>query len=255
MSVHRFILFLLLSNHAKTSTMKNLSAHILLFAITFLFFFINSNAQETTYDVRIEEFLHYQRLNRDVIKRTQNPYERIKGNPYLFKDFVSGEIVSTDNFRYKGKMRYNIYDDEIEYLVNDDNFWISNPWVLDHITIDSITFIYCSAGNHGKGKGSYYHLLVQGDCKLLLKKGVILNDPVPAKPYVDAKPAEFVTKRDTYYIILNNSEPEKITSKQKLLKLLSVKGNNMKSYLKDISLNKEKDLIKLVEWKNGRVED
>lgn len=231
--------------------MKNLSAHILLFAITFLFYFINGNAQETTYTVGIEEFLHYQRLNRDVTKRKENPYERIKGNPYLFKDFVSGEIVTTDNFRYKGKMRYNIYDDEIEYLVNDDNFWISNPWVLDFITIDSITFIYCSADRQNKDEGTYYILLVKGDCKLLLKKGVILNDPVSAKPYVDAKPAEFVTKRDTYYIILNNSEPEKITSKQKLLKLLSVKGNNMRSYLKDISLNKEKDLVKLVEYYNG----
>ena len=176
--------------------MKNLSAHILLFAITFLLFLINGNAQETTYTVGIEEFLHYQRLNKDVTKRKENPYEQIKGNPYLFKDFANGEIVTTDNFRYNGKMRYNIYDDEIEYLVNDDNFWVSNPWVLDFITIDSITFIYCSADRQNKDEWTYYILLVKGDCKLLLKKGVILNDPVAAKPYVEAKPAEFVDKRD-----------------------------------------------------------
>lgn len=234
--------------------MKNLSAHILLFAIIFLFFFMNSNAQETTYTVRIEEFLHYQRLNRDVTKRRENTYEQIKGNPYLFKDFVSGEIVTTDNFRYKGKMRYNIYDDEIEYIVNDDNFWVSNPWVLDFITIDSMTFIYCSADNQNKNDGSYYILLVSGDCKLLLKKGVILNDPVPAKPYIDSKPAEFVTKRDTYYIILNNSEPEKITSKQKLLELFPGKTEQMKNFVKNLSLKKEEDLVKLVEFYNEIVE-
>ena len=231
--------------------MKNLSAYRFLIVITLLFLFINTNAQETTSTVGIEQFLQYERLNKDVRKRNQNPYENNIGNPYLFKDFANGEIVTTDNFRYNGKMRYNIYDDEIEYLVNDDNFWVSNPWVLDFITIDSITFIYCSADSQNKDEGSYYILLVKGDCKLLLKKGVILNDPVAAKPYVEAKPAEFVDKRDFYYILLENQEPVKITSKQKLLELFPGKTREMKNYLKKISLNKEKDLIKLVEYYNG----
>lgn len=231
--------------------MKKLSAYRFLFIITFLFLFINSNAQETTNTVGIEQFLHYDRLNRIIEKRDQNPYENYIGNPYLYKDFVGGEIVTTDNFRYKGKMRYNIYDDEIEYIVNDDKFWVSNPWVLDFITIDSITFIYCSADNQNNEKGSYYLLLAQGNCKLLLKKSVILNDPVVAKPYVDAKPAEFVDRRDFYYILLENQEPAKITTKQKLIELFPGKTKQMKNYLKKISLNKEKDLVKLVEYYNG----
>ena len=231
--------------------MKNLSAYRFLIVITLLFLFINTNAQETTSTVGIEQFLQYERLNKDVRKRNQNPYENNIGNPYLFKDFANGEIVTIDNFRYNGKMRYNIYDDEIEYLVNDDNFWVSNPWVLDFITIDSITFIYCSADSQNKDEGSYYILLVKGDCKLLLKKGVILNDPVVAKPYVEAKPAEFVDRRDFYYILLENQEPVKITSKQKLLELFPGRTREMKNYLKKISLNKEEDLIKLVEYYNG----
>lgn len=234
--------------------MKKLSAYRFLFIITFLFLFINSNAQETTNTVGIEQFLHYDRLNRIIEKRDQNPYENFNGSPYLFKNFTNGEIVTIDNFRYKGKMRYNIYDDEIEYIVNDDKFWVSNPWVLDFITIDSMTFIYCSADNQNKNDGSYYILLVSGDCKLLLKKGVILNDPVPAKPYIDSKPAEFVTKRDTYYIILNNSEPKKITSKQKLLELFPGKTEQMKNSVKNLSLKKEEDLVKLVEFYNEIVE-
>lgn len=231
--------------------MKKISAYRFLFVITFSFLFVCTNAQQTISTVGIEQFLQYERLNKDVNKRNQNPYENNIGNPYLFRDFANGEIVTTDNFRYNGKMRYNIYDDEIEYLVNDDNFWVSNPWVLDYITIDSITFIYCSADNKNKNDGSYYILLVSGDCKLLLKKGVILNDPVVAKPYVEAKPAEFVGRRDFYYILLENQEPVKITSKQKLLELFPGKTRQMKNFLKNISLNKEKDLIKLVEYYNG----
>ena len=231
--------------------MKNLSAYRFLIVITLLFLFVNTSAQQTTSTVGIEKYLQYERMNSNVEKRNQNPYENNIGNPYLFKDFANGEIVTTDNFRYNGKMRYNIYDDEIEYLVNDDNFWVSNPWVLDFIIIDSITFIYCSADSQNKDEGSYYILLVKGDCKLLLKKGVILNDPVAAKPYVEAKPAEFVDKRDFYYILLENQEPVKITSKQKLLELFPGKTRQMKNYLKKISLNKEEDLIKLVEYYNG----
>ncbi|MCK4700254.1 MAG: hypothetical protein KAT38_07960 [Bacteroidales bacterium] len=234
--------------------MKKISAYRFLFVITFSFLFVNTNAQETTSTIGIEQFLHYERLNKDVEKRNPNPYENNIGNPYLFRDYANGEIVTIDNFRYNGKMRYNIYDDEIEYLVNDDKFWVSNPWVLDFITIDSITFIYCSADRQNKDEGSYYILLVSGDCKLLLKKGVILNDPVVAKPYVEAKPAEFVGRRDFFYILLENQEPVKITSKQKLLELFPEKTKQMKNYLKKISLNKGKDLIKLVEWKNGRGE-
>jgi len=231
--------------------MKNLSTYRFLIVITLLFLFINTNAQQTISTVGIEQFLQYERLNKDVEKRNQNPYENNIGNPYLFRDFANGEIVTTDNFRYKGKMRYNIYDDEIEYLVNDDKFWVSNPWVLDFITIDSITFMYCSADRQNKDEGSYYILLVKGDCNLLLKKGVILNDPVAAKPYVDAKPAEFVDRRDFYYILLENQEPVKITTKQKLLELFPGEKKQMKNYLKKISLNKEKDLVKLVEYYNG----
>ena len=84
-----------------------------------------------------------------------------------------------------------------------------------------------------------------------MKKGVILNDPVTAKPYVDAKPAEFVDRKDFYYILLENQEPVKITSKQKLLELFPGKTKEMKNYLKKISLNKEEDLVKLVKWENG----
>ena len=234
--------------------MKNISAYRFLFVFTFSFLFVCTNAQQTTSTVGIEKYLQYERLNSNVEKRNQNPYENYLGNPYLFRDFANGEIVTTDNFRYKGKMRYNIYDDEIEYLVNDDKFWVLNPWVLDFITIDSMTFIYCSADNQIKSDGSYYILLVSGDCKLLLKKDVILNDPVAAKPYVDAKPAEFVDRRDFYYILLGDREPVKITSKQKLLELFPGKTKQMKNYLKKISLNKEEDLVKLVEWVNGRGE-
>jgi hypothetical protein len=235
--------------------MKNLSAYRFLFVITFSFLFVCTNAQQTTSHFGIERFLLYERVNKDVKKRNQNPYENNIGNPYLFRDFANGEIVTKDNFRYKGKMRYNIYDDEIEYLVHDDKFWVSNPWVLDFITIDSMTFIYYSADNQNKNDGSYYILLVRGDCKLLMKKGVILNDPVVAKPYVDAKPAEFVDRKNFYYILMGDQEPVKITSKQKLLELFPGKTKEMKNYLKKISLNKEEDLIKLVEYYNGIMED
>lgn len=235
--------------------MKKLSVYCFLLVTAFLYLLKNSKAQEPNYNImEMEDFIYYQRLTREVMESTKKPYAQVKGNPYLFKDFVDGEIFITDSNRYKGKINYNIYENEIEYLVNDNNYWISNPWLLDHVRIDSVTFIYYSEKDHPKRKGSYYILLVDGECKLLLKKSVILHDAVPPKAYVEAKPAEFVDGKDFYYILFNDSEPEKperINSKRELRKLFSGKGDKIKKYIKDVSVRNEEDLVRVVKYYNG----
>ncbi|GAH71490.1 unnamed protein product, partial [marine sediment metagenome] len=53
---------------------------------------------------------------------------------------------------------------------------------------------------------------MDGDNKLLAKQKVLLLDAVPAKPYVDTKPAQFTKKNDSYYIKKKNLPAVKISN-------------------------------------------
>ena len=201
----------------------------------------------------MDELLYYERLNYFQEGIVKNSYNGINGSPYLNDDFRKAEVRTKEDVSYIGELRYNIFKDEMEYKVNGIVYWISNPLIIDYIKIDNETFMYFCKEGMDSDKGCYFKALVTGNCKLLVKKGIILQDAVPPKPYQEAKPAEFVKHKDSYFLQKSNAYPQRIANKKSIIKILSDKSTEISKFIKTnkINSNKEDNLIDIINYYNS----
>ncbi|NOR76316.1 MAG: hypothetical protein GQ525_14315, partial [Draconibacterium sp.] len=93
-----------------------------------------------------------------------------------------------------------------------------------------------------------------GEYLLIEKHRVELKDAVAAKPYVEAKPASFVTKKSTYLILNLEGEFIEIDNKKDLLSLNTQKSNELGVFIKKnkIKTSKKEDLIKFTNFLNQK---
>lgn len=172
-----------------------------------------------------------------------------------FNNWTIGKIVLKDNTVYEDWMlRYNIYNQQMQYIAEGDTLAFANPEEISIITIDQHTFLFdefvCEKNEKRKG---YLELLVDGDCKLYLHRCI-------AYRYVDecAEPgAEFV--REEYfmakrYLISENGGvavllPEK---KKELISMLDDEEKDINLFIKTnkIKLCNEDDLKELFSYYN-----
>ncbi|MCD6598004.1 MAG: hypothetical protein J7L04_09970 [Bacteroidales bacterium] len=190
-------------------------------------------------------------FNRDMNdNKVQNNYINIEGSPYLFDDFRKGEVLLKDGKLFKGEFRYDKYVDQVEFKVKQGNFWIANPSYIDYVKIDTTLMLFIQKDIEQPDKGSYYIILVSGKIQLILKKGSILQSAEDPKPYIDAKPAKFLDRKDLYYLLNESNTPIRITSKKVLINELSDKSSEISKFIKSnkISYKKEEDLIYLINY-------
>lgn len=193
------------------------------------------------------------RFTKRLTSRQQDSYTEIESTPYMSEDFKPGEVYTKNNILYKGPLRYNIYADEIEFKVNDIVYWIAEPQKIKYIKIEKSTFIYFHSDEKKNKKGSFYELLVEGKCQLLLKRNTVFLKAEAAKPYQDPKPAQFKVGNDTYLLLIDNGLPQLITNKKSIINALSEKSSDISKYIKKqkISIKEKGDLIKLVKYYNS----
>ena len=200
----------------------------------------------------MEELRFYERLNSQIDKRDFKQYDGITGSPYLYPGFKNAEVLTTDSTLYRGKLRYDMFADQMEYKVKGGGiYWLANPERVVSIKIDTLKFIFYPE-KKGKDKGTYYELLLDGKCRLLIKKGVLFKDAVQAKPYQDPKPAEFTKRKDLFLLARSNAPIQKIGKKKSVLTYLSDHSQELSAYIKQnqTSFIKAEDLKKLILFYN-----
>lgn len=183
----------------------------------------------------------------------QKSYSTIKGTPYLSDDFTQGEIYTKDSILYKALLRFNIYEDEIEFKSDSVIRWIAEPQDIVYVKIDKSVFIYIHPDKKRNKKGFYYELLEGGKCKLLLRRNAEFLPAEPAKPYIDAKPARFSMINSTYFLQIDNGLPQSITNRKSIENAFPEKSSVITRYIKKekISIKEKEDLIKLVKYYNS----
>ena len=209
-------------------------------------------AQQPGYNYTFIDLMDY--VNRhSKIMTFHEPYSEIAGDPYLNNEFIDGEIFTTDKVVMKGRLRYNIYADEMEFIVKDNVYWIDNQEKIETIKYGDHLFIFYPNEDQKFDKGNYYEVLENGPTKLLLKRRVVLMDAVPAKPYQDPKPPRFEKSKDTYLLMRFQGTPEKVSNKKDLMRIMADKEEDVKSFIKKnkISANNSDDLKKLVAFYNA----
>jgi len=205
---------------------------------------------------KIEEYLDRIRLNRAMEGMGENTYKNVEGSPFMEKEFREGRIQLKDGKLFNGKLRYDMYAGEMQFLAKEIIYAIAFPEDIEYIEIENVKFIYSPYLLTPSGtnpKEFYFIVLMDGDNKLLAKQKVLLLDAVPAKPYVDTKPAQFTKKNDSYYIKKKNLPAVKISNRKSLISILEDKEAEVLDFIKreKISHKNPEDLKKLVEHYNS----
>ena len=130
-----------------------------------------TNAQ--VYVGGLQEYIDYSNIN-NVRDRINNPYSNFSGSPFLNKDFKKGQIKLNNGKIYEGRLRYDVYADQIEFEMSDGNIYaVKNPETIKEVTIGKQNFISLNkeAGNSLDG---IYEIVAKGEFMLLEKHEVEL---------------------------------------------------------------------------------
>jgi len=171
-------------------------------------------------------------------------YEDISGSPYYSDEFREGTVNLKNGNRYIVPLRYDLYQDEIEFKQAGSIYWLTKNDVEDiHLGQE---VLYPENSN-------YYFVLDSGRFSLCIKKRVSFFPKVPPKAYADEIPDRFERDRDEYFLKQENNPPEAIKNKKTLLGIFS-ENQAALDFIKTskINVNKVEDLLELVRFLNNQ---
>lgn len=223
-------------------------------ALLSLFFFQLSFSQTLKYADGTS-----QNMSNIFVNVNSNQNSSVKGSKYLNEDFISTKISSMPDQVFG--VRYNIYDDEMEFQGADNTVYALNKnndsvKITFTATNESYTiFNYIDEDGRQK-KGYFIKLNNEGENLILKKHKIVFFEEQASKTGYDApKPAMYKSVKDRIYIKLGNKEAVILpTKKKKLVKTLF--PENSKIILNfinsnNIKLSDEADLITFVTYLNS----
>ena len=178
-------------------------------------------------------------------------YEDIKGSPYYDTNFQLAKVG--DNYE-NIKVRYNSYKDEVEFQKDGKVQVLPKESVFSRIEILKPKTVLSYLDTNDSMSG-YFFELKNGKNSLYKKIRTDFKDIVHApNSYASERPATFRTNTPIYYIKTDEGNFLKNPKNEKdILQKNTVKDNQVKAFIKSnkIKLNKEEDLIKLVDYLNS----
>lgn len=173
----------------------------------------------------------------------------VEGSRYENDSFRLGTVL-TDKLQFDNVLlKYNLYEDHVEFKDNGQVFIIDPEAKVQKVTIGNLNLVMDAYKSEGKIKPGYYNVLDTGRIKLLAKDAVILIEPQPAKAFQPFVPAKFERAPTTFYYKIDKAEPKPITSIKKLIAEFPDHQKSLTSFSnrRKISVNQE-ELIQLWEY-------
>jgi len=167
----------------------------------------------------------------------------------LNDDFVFG-ILRYENSTYTNlKLRYNIYDDEIEYSEQNIIYTIANKSELLDVKFGESLWTFI-ANDNKKHSGFFEVLYVKNEIKFIKKYTVKYYKKSPEKPIVGSTPARFVSKASKYYLLINGNIEEVKNKKSWFYDRFYTHKNEIKNFIKKnrLSVKNDNDLIKIIDY-------
>lgn len=182
-------------------------------------------------------------------------YTDSKSSPYLFEEWYSGTIRTSDEQVHDGiKIRYDLKKDEVEYQLGSALYRLSTG--VKEFTIPTGTDLYTFKNGFpsvdGNTNKSFYRVMYDGNTKLLKKyRSQIKQEKASATREMDPDAKIYILKDDKLSLV-------KLSDKNSFLKLLPDEKNKMLYIIKEQQLDfaAEDDLISLLQeydsYKAGR---
>ena len=164
----------------------------------------------------------------------------------------SYELVTVDDSDLKGHLRYNIYDDEMEF-VRENNLYYLVKEIGRKVYFEDIKSTYKLL--RFNQELHYFKVLAEGNYMLLAKHRVRYFEARPAESgYDKAKPAKYKRLKDELYLATGHKIVTKITGIKKadFINFFGGRSSEMETFMKrnKLSYKKVKDLQKIIGYYN-----
>ena len=190
----------------------------------------------------------------DLSKKVDRSVTDFEGSPYLSPDFIPGEVYSSKK-KYPGLMlRYNIFNDNIEFMQNNTTYALYAEPRITKVLLGDEVFVVEKHEIKGKMGYGYFERLDSGKVTLLAKKIVRFTEEQEPKALEAAgKPAKFTRSQDVFYYKIGSAELSKVGALKSFIDSLPDKKEEVTSYAKKekIGTKNENDLVKLVKYYNS----
>jgi hypothetical protein len=180
--------------------------------------------------------------------------QKIEGTPYLDEKYVDGEIYFGESARTKAPLRYNIYQDLMEYQQNGKALVLDPSTKIKKVQMGDITFIVEKLTLDGKTKYGFLNLLDTGKVTLFSRKMMRYQAPLKNRALDGGdEPAKFSKMSDLYFYKIGTGELQEVGSLKDLIASLPDKQDEIKQYAKQekLSPKKEDELRKLIQYYNS----
>jgi hypothetical protein len=243
--------------------MKNTKIVITSLILVIVSSFRSINGQESEFTIFPTEaseleLLNRLRLDRNMKAMEEVSYERIEGDPFLYQDFVRGNLLLKTGESIPLNFRFDIFKGEIQFGKKDEIYALINPERVSSVLMDTLRFVYSgylkSPEDISSVENSWFILKKDGKVRLLIRKNLRLQAVTPPKPYKEeGSPAKFIHTRDTYYVQPEGGSAVKIDNKKNLLDLLPDKNGKLDSFIKanNLDVKKVDDLAKIISFYNS----
>ena len=177
----------------------------------------------------------------------EKKYVGIEGSPYLNPDWKSGTFTDIDGKnRGSFKMRYNIFDDELEIIKDEKaislnhqlvkEFEVTNPESEGHYLFRSGYPV-----NEEYDKANFYRVLHDGGNFHLLKKYECNITTIENRGYGDSNEVQKFLQSSKYYLFSDNAGFKKINkSKKSILEAFPDHEKEIKAYIKSNKIKCQK---------------
>jgi hypothetical protein len=92
---------------------------------------------------------------------------------YLEDGWLQGYALLTNGSRMDHLMlRYDIYNQQMQFIIEEDTLAFSDPDELDHLLLEGRRFVYEEFENKNVLEKGYFEVLKDGDCKLLKRRTI-----------------------------------------------------------------------------------
>jgi len=172
--------------------------------------------------------------------------KQIAGSPYLNKQFQPSYISKINGAEIRDMaLRYNIYNDQMEFKKDGKILSIALPNEVVRINMGGKVFIYKPYMTARNVSAGYFQVLYEGDYQLLKREQVKLRSP-SEKTYQDDS-LRFERVSPQFYLRYGDGMAHFIYSQKTLIKVLQPISQNVINYIKSNKIN-TKDETQLIEF-------
>ena len=202
----------------------------------------------------IDEFRTDKFIEGGFVIKGNLKYSEIDGTPYLNDEFKKGTITTSSGTLIDNLLlRYNCYNDQIEYLKTDSVLEINPKSLILRAEFDNRVISYVKFRSGGKYEEGFCEVLVKGKASLFCRYNLGFLPPTTGLPYGDSNKARFKLPVRYFYVSNEDNDVDLVKSKQDLINILKDRKTEIGTYisLNKLSLSKGDDLTRIIAYYNS----